>query len=337
MSSRRPTDATSSPPPTADADNDSDNDACASPAAAAAALSALDLSKLLDEEERLETFADWPHERPSATLLAAAGFYFPVGTGASTGTGSSDSDSSCPFDEVRCPRCDATSSGFGPDSGDVWKQLAHRSDCALRPKLGEARNRSCIECHSTFSTVGSKLNHCKRTHPKPEEERLKKRAAFRAMSKKAAWVAATEAAADSNNSSGPSASDHAFSYRGNKNDITHRQTEPKKVIKIYASSHIANGRTRRRRVIRASPCDDAVDKTAVEDGQQDEPHYEEHEIDGNGLSFVPAVTVVACEPCVWAAGEVVLTRAEFREFREHIRAMVHIFRDIEPKRATRRA
>jgi len=75
-----------------------------------------------------------------------------------------------PPPDVRCPGCDATFSGFSADM-DMFAQLSHDRHCPLRPKLGEAKNRSCTDCHRLFPSIGLKLNHCKRIHPKPEEER----------------------------------------------------------------------------------------------------------------------------------------------------------------------
>ncbi len=49
-----------------------------------------------------------------------------------------------------------------------------------------------------------------------------------------------------------------------------------------------------------------------------------------GLSLSRIMTVADCEPTVWA-GEVVMSRAEYREFRQHFRAMTYIFRDVDWK------
>src|SRR3569833_3335841 len=105
----------------------------------------------LDEQDRLATFDDWPHVQPSAALIAAAGFHYPP--------------ESTTFDEVRCSYCGVALSGF--TAANVWGILSHDRDCILKPKLGEAKNRSCGECGETGAAGGAGRGRGGRGRPGP--------------------------------------------------------------------------------------------------------------------------------------------------------------------------
>lgn len=231
----------------------------------------LDLTAYLSEATRLATFVDWPHAHPSGALLSVAGFFF--------------ADGPAP-DEVACPSCKANHSDF-TTGRDVWDILSHRRDCTLRAKIGEAKNRSCTECHEVFATIGSKLNHCKRVHPKSEEERRIKREAKEKLG------------------------------AGNR----------KKVVKVRAG-----GKTK------STWNEGDKGRMLALATQNMEVESESEEAEGDlmewgekaGLSFSSIMLVVDCEPSV-RAGEVVMSRAEYRGFRQHFRFMTRIFKDMDPK------
>jgi len=233
--------------------------------------------RYLDEQDRLATFDDWPHVQPSAALIAAAGFHYPP--------------ESTTFDEVRCSYCGVALSGF--TDANVWGILSHDRDCVLKPKLGEAKNRSCGECGETFSSVGAKLNHCKRIHPKPEDQRRPKYVAASGPRKRLRAAGA-----------GPGM---------------------KRVAKKRLLGGVGSVSAQR------ALGDDLFPDTYA-DTSENQYWGSMHSLESpHGLCISRVMTVVDSEPSVWA-GEIVMSRAEYREFRQHFRAMTCIFRDVDPKK-----
>jgi len=299
---------------------------------------AVDLSRYLVETERLGTFSEWPHERPSAELVAAAGFFFADGG----------------VDAVCCPSCHEVHEGFdGPTAAaadDVWARLTHRRDCPLRPKIGETKNRSCAECHALFATIGSKLNHCKRAHPRPEEER-RRRAQERQQRRVAAGLpgdgrrgrkstksAAATTAAAAATAATAAASAGSISRRRDKAATAKAKARLQELVRDAAA--------RRRREELAREVGTAAGGREVDAGFDSETDGADAADEGraagagpevdmqpthNGLTFSRAVTSVDCEPST-RAGEIVMSRVEYREFRQHFRAMTDIFRDVDPKK-----
>jgi hypothetical protein len=243
--------------------------------------SEVDYSKYISEAARLETFVhDWPHDKPDGSILAAAGFCFV--------------DGSAP-DEVCCPCCDALISGF--DKQNIWTSLAHESHCELKPKVGEAKNRSCTECCEIFRTIGAKLNHYKRVHPLGDEERRKK----------------------------------ALLKQQRKETRDGRLHGIVKIRARGAGGRLSNG----------SPAQDEQKRTeryrtgAIIDTGSEVCRGGVREGIGplGSLSYSGVMLVQDCEPTVWS-GEIVLSRAEYREFRQHIRNITRVFKRIDPVRRT---
>ena len=266
---------------------------------------AVDLARYLSEEERLGTFSEWPHERPSADVVAAAGFFFADGG----------------VDAVCCPSCAEVHEGF--DRGvDVWAILAHRRDCPLRPKIGETKNRSCAECHALFTTIGSKLNHCKRAHPRPEEERRR-----RALERQQRRVAAGRPGDGRRRRKAKSAAAAGSGVPSRRGKVaTAKARLQALVLDAAAQQHLEEG-------------EEATEGPEGGSGSGSDSDDTDVAAAGsplgvgpcNGLGFSGAVTTMDCEPGA-RAGEVVMSRAEYREFRQHFRAMTDIFRDVDPRK-----
>ncbi|TPX17912.1 uncharacterized protein E0L32_003013 [Thyridium curvatum] len=278
-------------------------------------------AKYIDDDTRLYSFEGWPHAEPRAEAVAAAGyFYQPVDIDSSSGNVIAD-------DTVRCPCCDKVCSDFTPEN--AWELLSHRPDCPFKRNIKSAKQRLCRDCDIFFSSIGAKLNHSKRVHPRPEEERQeRKRERLAAVARRQQAQAQAHAQ--------PRKVRKASAAAYPRTTITAADT-------VSASAAVAAARARR---IAAAALDLQAKYSGVpmmstwkpinqhqyeDDDKTDDEMKDPHTCNetNNELSLSPLRVVVNSEPCAWA-GEIVMSRAEYREFRQHFRAMTRIFRDVDP-------